>query len=111
MRAGLADFRPGRAPQRAPVAEVAGVRYVDDSKATNPHAAAASLAAQAGVAVVWIAGGLLKGASVDELVAAARRRLRAAVLIGTDRGAFAAALRDTRPRSPWSRSSRVTMAP
>ena len=56
---------------------VDGVTYVDDSKATNPHAAAASLAAFE--LVVWVAGGLLKGADVDDLVrahaaAAARRR-------------------------------------
>ena len=68
VAAGLAGFRPGR--HRADlVATVAGVRYVDDSKATNPHAAAASLAAQAPAPVVWVVGGLLKGASVDELVA------------------------------------------
>src|SRR3712207_8664587 len=47
-----------------PVADVDGVTYVDDSKATNPHAAGASLAAYD--SVVWVAGGLLKGADVDE---------------------------------------------
>ena len=50
------------------MATVDGVAWVDDSKATNPHAAGASLAAYP--PVVWIAGGLLKGADVDELVAA-----------------------------------------
>jgi nucleoside-diphosphate-sugar epimerase len=64
--AGLRAFVPDR-HRNAPVAVVAGVSYVDDSKATNPHAAAASLAGYP--RVVWIAGGLLKGASVDELVA------------------------------------------
>ncbi|HEX8518350.1 MAG TPA: UDP-N-acetylmuramoyl-L-alanine--D-glutamate ligase, partial [Pseudonocardia sp.] len=79
VAAGLAGFRPG--PHRAdPVATVAGVRYVDDSKATNPHAAAASLAAVAPAPVVWIVGGLLKGASVDELVARHAAGLRAAVV-------------------------------
>ena len=58
------------------------MRYVDDSKATNPHAALASLL---GVdSAVWVAGGLAKGATFDELVAAARDRLRGVVLIGTD---------------------------
>ena len=62
VRAGLDDFRPG--PHRgAEIATVAGVRFVDDSKATNPHAAAASLTAQAPAQVVWIVGGLLKGAT------------------------------------------------
>ena len=53
------------------VAVVDGVRYVDDSKATNPHAALASL--RSFDSVVWIAGGLAKGATFDELVAAGRR--------------------------------------
>jgi UDP-N-acetylmuramoylalanine--D-glutamate ligase len=96
---GLAGFRPG--PHRADlVATVAGVRYVDDSKATNPHAAAASLAAQAPAPVVWVAGGLLKGASVDELVARHAAGLRAAVVIGTDRREIIAALARHAPDVP-----------
>ena len=99
VRSALLDFRPG--PHRsAPVGTVAGVRYVNDSKATNPHAAAAALAAQAGSPVVWIAGGLLKGAAVDDLVAGHAGRLRAVVLIGTDRGAFVAALGRHAPDVP-----------
>ena len=91
VRAGLEDFRPG--PHRgAEVATVAGVRFVDDSKATNPHAAEASITAQAPAQVVWIVGGLLKGASVDDLVARHAGRLRAAVVIGTDRSEILAAL-------------------
>ena len=77
----LAGFRVGR--HRAEVVDVVdGVTYVDDSKATNPHAAQASIAAYP--RVVWIAGGLLKGASVEELVRAVANRLVAAVLIGRD---------------------------
>jgi len=103
VAAGLADFRPG--PHRGAVVGVrAGVRYVDDSKATNPHAAGAALAAHGGTAdsagVVWIAGGLLKGADVDELVARHAGTLRATVLIGTDRRAFVAALRRHAPEVP-----------
>ena len=99
VAAGLAGFRPGR--HRADlVATVAGVRYIDDSKATNPHAAAASLAAQAPAPVVWVVGGLLKGASVDELVAGHAGRLRAAVVIGTDRRAIVAALARHAPDVP-----------
>jgi UDP-N-acetylmuramoylalanine--D-glutamate ligase len=98
VRAGLTAFRPGR--HRAEVVGVrGGVTFVDDSKATNPHAAAASLAAAAGP-VVWIAGGLLKGASVDGLVAAQAHRLRAAVVIGADRGALTAALARHAPDVP-----------
>lgn len=97
VRDGLRTFRT--APHRAAlVAEVDGVRYVDDSKATNPHAALASLR---GVdSAVWVAGGLAKGARFDELVEAARDRLRAVVLIGTDRGVVAEALARHAPDVP-----------
>ncbi|MGW0067965.1 UDP-N-acetylmuramoyl-L-alanine--D-glutamate ligase [Streptosporangium sandarakinum] len=82
VRQGLADFVPD--PHRiAHVATLDGVDYVDDSKATNPHAAAASLAAYP--SIVWVAGGQLKGADVDDLVRRAAPRLRGAVLLGADR--------------------------
>ncbi|WP_420158617.1 UDP-N-acetylmuramoyl-L-alanine--D-glutamate ligase [Nocardiopsis sp. CNT-189] len=94
VRAGLAAFGPE--PHRiAPVAEVGGVLYVDDSKATNTHAAAASLSAYE--PVVWIAGGLLKGAEVGDLVRAAAPRLRAAVLLGRDRDLLRKALEEHAP--------------
>ena len=72
------------------VAAVRGVTYVDDSKATNPHAAQASLAAFS--PVVWIAGGQAKGAMFDDLVLAMRSRLRAVVLLGADRSLIGEAL-------------------
>lgn len=82
VRRGLLDFVPD--PHRiAHVARIGQVDYVDDSKATNPHAAAASLAAYP--SIVWIAGGQLKGAEVDDLVRRAAPRLRGAVLLGADR--------------------------
>ncbi len=88
-------FEPHRI---APVASSGDITWVDDSKATNPHAAAASLAAYP--RVVWIAGGLLKGADVDELVAASADSLRAVVLIGRDRAAIAQALARHAPDVP-----------
>ncbi|WP_037304807.1 UDP-N-acetylmuramoyl-L-alanine--D-glutamate ligase [Amycolatopsis orientalis] len=97
VSAGLAEFRP--APHRAEfVAEVGGVRYIDDSKATNPHAALASLRAHE--RVVWVAGGQLKGASVDSLVAETAHRLRGAVLIGEDQEAIATAIARHAPDVP-----------
>ncbi len=86
---GLRTFAPGH-HRNEPVAEAGGVAYVDDSKATNPHAAEASLAAYP--SVVWVAGGQLKGAPIDDLVAAHARRLRGAVVMGQDRAQFLAAL-------------------
>ena len=78
-------------PHRTQVVAVAdGVTWVDDSKATNPHAAHAAL--QARRSVVWVLGGLLKGVDVSELVAAHAARLRAAVVIGADRTEVLAAL-------------------
>jgi UDP-N-acetylmuramoylalanine--D-glutamate ligase len=93
----LSSFHVG--PHRAHVvAEIDGVTYVDDSKATNPHAAHASIAAYP--RVVWIAGGLLKGASVDELVSDVSNRLVGAVLIGRDRALVANALSRHAPDVP-----------
>ena len=97
VRDGLRSFVPD-AHRNALVATVDEVAWVDDSKATNPHAAAASLAAYD--SVVWVAGGLLKGADVDGLVRAAVRSLRAVVLLGTDRAAFADALARHAPEIP-----------
>jgi UDP-N-acetylmuramoylalanine--D-glutamate ligase len=93
----LATFRVGR--HRAElVAVVDQISYVDDSKATNPHAAEASVLAYP--RVVWIAGGLLKGASVHETVARIAPRLVGAVLIGRDRAAVADALSRHAPDVP-----------
>ncbi len=97
VREGLRGFRPD-GHRIALVAEVGGVSYVDDSKATNPHAAAASLAAYD--SVVWIAGGLAKGADFDELVRRGAKRLRAVVLLGRDRSVIAEALARHAPEVP-----------
>lgn len=86
------------------VATVDGVRFVDDSKATNPHAADAALRAAAGSGhVVWIAGGQAKGARFDDVVRAHRSRLRAAVLVGADRELVARALARHAPEVPCIR--------
>ena len=97
VRDGLRGFRFDN-HRIATVATLGGVRYVDDSKATNPHAARSSLLAYD--PVVWIAGGLAKGARFDDLVASTRDRLRAAVLLGTDRAVIAEALARHAPDVP-----------
>ncbi|AJF64731.1 UDP-N-acetylmuramoyl-L-alanine--D-glutamate ligase [Streptomyces vietnamensis] len=97
VRDGLKAFRPD--PHRIElVEEVQGVTYVDDSKATNTHAAEASLAAYD--PIVWIAGGLAKGATFDELVQRSAKRLRGAVLIGADRALIREALARHAPEVP-----------
>ena len=80
------------------VAEIDEVRWVDDSKATNPHAAAASLSAFTDV--VWVAGGQAKGTDFDELVRAHAGRLRGAVLLGVDQAVVAEALARHAPDVP-----------
>jgi UDP-N-acetylmuramoylalanine--D-glutamate ligase len=97
VREGLRAYAP-QPHRNALVRVLDGVTWVDDSKATNPHAAAASLAAYA--PVVWVAGGLLKGADVDDLVRRSAPRLRAAVLLGTDRGVIREALARHAPDVP-----------
>ncbi|MGW0546530.1 UDP-N-acetylmuramoyl-L-alanine--D-glutamate ligase [Streptomyces altiplanensis] len=97
VRDGLRAFRPD-AHRIEHVADVAGVAYVDDSKATNTHAAEASLAAYD--PIVWIAGGLAKGATFDELVQRSAKRLRGAVLIGADRALIREALARHAPEVP-----------
>jgi UDP-N-acetylmuramoylalanine--D-glutamate ligase len=97
VRTGLQTFQLDR--HRIEQVAVAGeVTYVDDSKATNPHAALASL--QAFDSVVWLAGGLAKGATFDDLVQAAADLLRGAVLFGADRAVIAEALARHAPEVP-----------
>jgi len=97
VRDGLRAFVPD--PHRiADVATVDGVRFIDDSKATNPHAAGASIVAFNHV--VWIAGGLLKGADVDALVQSVAGRLRGVILIGAERALIAEALARHAPDVP-----------
>ena len=82
IREAIKKFRPGR-HRIEKVLEQNGIRWIDDSKATNPHAAQASLMSE--LSVVWIAGGLAKGAEMSDLIAQVGSRLRAVILIGTDR--------------------------
>ncbi len=97
VRDGLRAFRPE--PHRiAWVATIDGVDFVDDSKATNPHAASASIGAYD--QVVWLAGGLAKGADFDDLVQRHAKRLRGAVLFGAERHLVAEALRRRAPEVP-----------
>lgn len=77
------------------------ISWVDDSKATNPHAAIASLLSYFNV--IWIAGGLAKGASMDELVVRAASRVKSVILIGQDRELIAQAFEKHSPQIPLIR--------
>ena len=97
IRAGLESFRPA-AHRGEVVAAVDGVAFVDDSKATNPHAAQAAISAHQ--RVVLIAGGLLKGASVDGMVHDTRTRLAGVIAIGRDRDLVVDAIARHAPEVP-----------
>jgi len=94
IRSALAAFTPGR-HRIEEVLSAGGITWIDDSKATNPHAASASI--MSALSVVWIAGGLAKGARMDELVKRCSKRIKAAVLIGEDKSLIAQALRENAP--------------
>ena len=100
IRDGLRAYRMGS--HRAQLlATIEGISYVDDTKATNPAAASASL--RAAERIVWIAGGDTKGADLDELVGQVRDRLVGVVLLGADERPFTAALTRHAPEVPVRR--------
>ena len=84
------------------------ITWVDDSKATNPHAAIASL--QSYFNVIWIAGGLAKGASMDELVIRTAERIKSVILIGQDREIIAQAFTKHAPTIELIRVDQISDA-
>lgn len=82
------------------IAKVNEISWIDDSKATNPHSAQAALLANQNV--IWIAGGLAKGAKMDELISNCNKRIKAAILIGQDRDLIATSLKNFAPQIPIS---------
>lgn len=97
IRAGLSTFKPGR-HRIEEVGTHLGIKWVDDSKATNPHAATASILSN--FSVIWIAGGLAKGAQMETLVDRVWPRLKGAILIGEDRDLIARELAIKAPELP-----------
>jgi UDP-N-acetylmuramoylalanine--D-glutamate ligase len=94
IRQALQNFKLGR-HRIEKVLTKDGIDWIDDSKATNPHAAAASLMST--MSAIWIAGGLAKGAEMAELITRCKSRIKVAILIGTDRELIAAQLRTQAP--------------
>jgi UDP-N-acetylmuramoylalanine--D-glutamate ligase len=97
IKAGLASFKLDHHRLEL-VSDFEGISWVNDSKATNPHAAIAGILSH--TSVIWIAGGLAKGASMTALVKRAAPRLKAVILIGTDRELIADALAIYAPKIP-----------
>jgi UDP-N-acetylmuramoylalanine--D-glutamate ligase len=83
---------PGLSHRSSWVADIGGVRYIDDSKGTNVGATIAAVAGMPGP-LVMIAGGEGKGQDFTPLGKAFQGKVREAVLIGKDAPAIAAALK------------------
>ena len=97
IRDGLRAWQP--APHRiAQVATINKITYIDDSKATNTHAAKTSLTAYD--SVIWIAGGMAKGQDFSNLILETANRIKGVVLLGVDQAEIAAALSKHAPQIP-----------
>ena len=94
IKSGLKNFSPDHHRMEL-VINKNEINWIDDSKATNPHAAIASLLANFNV--VWIAGGLAKGASMNELAQRCSSRIKSVILIGADRELIAEAFKEKSP--------------
>jgi|688.fasta_scaffold157068_2 UDP-N-acetylmuramoylalanine--D-glutamate ligase len=94
IREALTQFTPGRHRIEV-VAEKDGISWIDDSKATNPHAAEASILSA--FSVIWLAGGLAKGADVSSLIAKVHPRIKKVITFGADRKLFTAAFAEYAP--------------
>jgi UDP-N-acetylmuramoylalanine--D-glutamate ligase len=105
IRHGLRQFAPDH-HRIEKIVERDGISWVNDSKATNPHATSAAFAACD--SVIWIAGGLAKGANMSKLVQRRQGQIRAAVLIGADRELIRAALAEHAPDIPVVMVDEVT---
>ena len=98
IRTGLQNFTLDRHRLEV-VLEKEGITWVNDSKATNPHAAAAALLSH--ISSIWIAGGLAKGAEMGPLIERCALRIKAAILIGQDAPIIATALSKFAPQIPY----------
>ena len=95
IRQAIRGFRPSR-HRIEMVLDRNGIKWVNDSKATNPHAALASI--RTFNSIIWLAGGLSKGANMDDLVVRGKGHIKSAILFGRDRDLIAQALKISAPQ-------------
>jgi len=105
IKLGLRNFSPDHHRMEL-VLSKNEINWIDDSKATNPHAAAASLLSY--FQIIWIAGGLAKGASMDELVSRCAKRIKSVILIGQDRELISDAFAKFSPTTEIVRVDQMT---
>ncbi len=99
IREGVKGFKPGR-HRIETIYEADQIRWIDDSKATNPHAAMASILSQE--RVIWIAGGLAKGAVMEPLIERVAKRIKHALIIGTDAPLIVEAINKCAPQISYT---------
>lgn len=100
IRKGISTFSLGAHRISLVSTTAEGVRWIDDSKATNAHAALASISAQEDGKCVWIAGGIAKGAQFHDLVAKVASKIAGVVVIGKDKTPILEALEQHAPHAP-----------
>jgi UDP-N-acetylmuramoylalanine--D-glutamate ligase len=89
----VAQYRhPHASTQSAQASDAQTVRFIDDSKATDVLAAQASLSSFPDHRVIWICGGLAKGATFTDLIRHNKAKMKAAIVIGVDQTPFTTAL-------------------
>ena len=108
IKAGIANFKLDK-HRLETVYEADGIAWINDSKATNPHAASAALLSH--LSNIWIAGGLANGANMDELVKRTKSRIKAAIVYGKDGELIARALAEYAPKITIYRIAKSTSAP
>ncbi|ERJ20589.1 UDP-N-acetylmuramoylalanine--D-glutamate ligase protein [Salinisphaera shabanensis E1L3A] len=92
IQSGLTGFA-GLPHRCETIAEINGVRWINDSKGTNPGAMMASLAGM-DTPVLLLAGGQAKGADFTALGPLAAKKARAVIVFGQDREKIATAVND-----------------
>ena len=107
VKTGISNFKLDK-HRLETILEKDGITWVNDSKATNPHAASAALSSH--LSNIWIAGGLAKGAKMDDLIARSSSKIKAAILIGADAEIIAKALVEFAPDAVIHRIKSATGA-
>jgi UDP-N-acetylmuramoylalanine--D-glutamate ligase len=95
IRESLADFQ-GVEHRLEPVIAVAGINFINDSKATNVNSTWYALECMESK-VVWIAGGIDKGNDYSELFEVVKKKVKAVVCLGKDNRKIVESFRDKVP--------------
>jgi len=95
IRESLTDFH-GVEHRLEPVIMVAGINFINDSKATNVNSTWYALECMK-TGVIWIAGGIDKGNDYSELNSMVKEKVKAIVCLGKDNSKIISAFTDKVP--------------